>query len=318
MTKSDDSSLDPHDLRAVEGRARELLDRADAWDRFPVPIDDLLATAKVRVAPTSIFDPAAILAYIRGKAANAGALAKSALAKVFGLYDADENLIHIDDNVVQSKQTFLKLHETGHHSLPTHRKTYRLFQDCEKTLAPEIADQFEREANNFARFALFKGDTFARYAADCAFELKTPMNLAKKFGASVYASAREFARTNPRACVIYVLESIEYVDGNGARAVVRRIEPSPAFIAQFGYPADTEVTLDHRLGPVLPVGRKMSRPTSLSIADRNGTMHECVAEAFDTTYNVLILLYPVRALTATTIIIPKSGGNSDSSGLVSP
>jgi hypothetical protein len=304
VTKPDDSSLDPEDLRAVEEKARQLHDRADAWDRFPVPIDDILAAAKLQVAPTSMFDPAAILAYLRGKAAEAGARIKSAISKVFGLYDAGESLIHIDDTVVESKQTFLKLHETGHHSMPTHRKLFRLFQDCEKTLAPEIADQFEREANNFARFALFKGDTYAQYAADCAFEIKTPIKLAKKFGASLYASAREFARTNHRACVVYILEPIEYVEGDGARALVRRIEPSPAFTAQFGCPAETAITPDHVLGPVLPIGRKMTKPVSLSIRDRNGVPHECVAEAFDTTYNVLILLYPVHALTAKTVILP--------------
>ena len=32
----------------------------------------------------------------------------------------------------------------------------------------------------------------------------------------------------------------------------------------------------------LPIGRKMTRPVTLSIADLNGTDHECVAEAFDT------------------------------------
>ncbi|HEC14205.1 MAG TPA: hypothetical protein ENI72_00465, partial [Rhodospirillales bacterium] len=215
-----------------------------------------------------------------------------------------ESLIHIDDTVVASKQTFLKLHETAHHDMPTHRKMFRFFQDCEKTLDPEISDQFEREANNFARFALFKGNTFAEYAADCAFEIKTPMKLAKKFGASIYASAREFARTNHRACVVYVLEQLEFVDGDGACAVVRRIEPSPRFKAEFGVPTDKVITPDHFLWPVIPIGRKMTRPRSLSIADMNGQAHECVAEAFDTTYNIIILLYPTKALTAKTVIIP--------------
>jgi len=50
----------------------------------------------------------------------------------------------------------------------------------------------------------------------------------------------------------------------------------------------------------------MTRPVTLSIIDLNGTSHECVAEAFDTTWNVLILLYAVRALTASTIILPSS------------
>jgi hypothetical protein len=128
--------------------------------------------------------------------------------------------------------------------------------------------------------------------------------LAKKFGASVYAAAREFARTNPRACVIYVLEKIEFCEGSGAQAAVRRIEPSPSFERQFGRPADTVITLDHVLGPVLPVGRKMSRPKALPVMDLNGDKHECVAEAFDTTFNVLILLYPVKALTTSIVILP--------------
>jgi hypothetical protein len=259
--------------------------------------------ARLQVAPSSIFDPASILAYVKGRAANAGRLIKSAISKVLGIYDAMESLIHIDDTVGESKQTFLKLHETGHHEIPAHRKIYGLFQDCDKTLAPEIADQFDREANNFARFALFQGDMYARSAADHSLEIKTPMKLARKFGASVYASAREFARTNHRACIVYILEPIQYVDGYGAQAAVRRIEPSPSFAAQFGRPGDTVITLDHILGPVLPLGRKMTRPRSLSITDLNGTSHECVAEAFDTTHNVLILLYPVQALTASTIIL---------------
>lgn len=307
MTKPDDSSLDPNDLHAVEERARCLLDRADAWDTFPVPIEDILDAANVQVAPHSAFDPAAILAYLKGKATETGDVIKSAISKVFGLYDAGENLIHVDDTVVESKQTFLKLHETAHHDMPTHRKMFRFFQDCEKTLAPSIADQFEREANNFARFALFKGNTFSEYAADCAFEIKTPMKLAKKFGASVYASAREFARTNHRACVVYVLEKLEYAEGDGVRAPIRRIEPSPKFAAEFGVPQDTVITPDHPLWPVVPPpGRRMTRPTSLSLLDQNGQAHECVAEAFDTTYNILILLYPEKALTAQTIIMPRA------------
>ena len=304
MTKSDDASLDADQLRAVEQRARRILDRASAWNRFPTPVEDIVAAAHLRLAPTSIFDPERILAFVKNKTAGVAHRLKSALSKVLGLYDAGERVIHIDETVVVPRQSFLKLHETGHHELPTHRKAFRFFQDCEKTLAPEIADLFEREANNFARFVLFQGDAYARQAADCKFEIKTPMKLAKTFGASVYASAREFVRTSHRACVVYVLEPIEYVEGIGARAVVRRIESSPAFVRQFGQPADAVVTLDHLLGPVLPIGRKMTRPIALSISDLDGTKHECLAEAFDTSWNVLILLYPVKALTSTTIVMP--------------
>lgn len=299
----DDSTLSRHDLQIIEARAHRLLSEADAWNRFPVPIDDILAAAKVTVASHSMFDAANILAYLKGKAASAETNIKSAVSKILGIYDAGDNIIHIDQTVIQSKQNFLKLHETGHHDIPTHKKLFRFFQDCEKTLAPDIADQFEREANNFARFALFKGDTYRQYAADCAFEIKTPIKLAKKFGASVYASVREFARTNPRACIVYVLEPVQFVEGDGFRAEIRRVEASPKFRAEFGVPSDTAITLDHHLGPIVPIGRKMTRPRTLSIVDKNGATHECVAEAFDTTYNVLILLYPTKALSPAIVLI---------------
>ncbi len=133
------------------------------------------------------------------------------------------------------------------------------------------------------------------------------MKLAKVFGASIYASAREFARTHHRACVVYILEPIEMVAGEGARAEVRRIEASTPFIEKFGLPADTAINLDHPLGPVLPIGRRMTRPYSLSLRDLNGDAHECVAEAFDTTWNVLILLYPVKALTRSTLVFTVAG-----------
>lgn len=306
MTRPDDSGLDPESLRAVEERARKLLHRANAFERFPTPVEDILAAAKLRVAPTSAFDPARIASFIKNKAHDVQTKIKSALSKVLGIYDTHEQVIHVDDSVKESKQTFLTLHETGHHEIPTHRKIFRIFHDCEKTLDPNTADLFEREANNFARFALFQGDTFAKLAADCKFEIKTPMKLASKFGASVYASAREFARSNAKPCVVFVLEPIEYASLVGAKAVVRRIETSASFRMQFGRPTDSVITLDHVLGPVLPLHRKMTRPTTVVLNDLNGTPHECIAEAFDTTFNVLILLYPKTALTRTTVILPAS------------
>lgn len=306
MTKPDDSSLDPYQLRAVESRARNLLDSASAWDRFPTPTEDILEAAKLTVATYSAFDPRQILAYIQQKGAAAADRIKSAISKVFGICDSHDHIIHVDGTVGKSKQNFLKLHETAHHELPTHRKLFSIFQDCEKTLDPEVSELFEREANNFARFALFQGDTYARLAVDCSFEIKTPIKLASKFGASIYASSREFARTNARACAVYVLEKPEFLDGLGFRAAVRRIELSPTFMRQFGHPGDIAITTDHPLGRVVPIGRKMSRPTGVVHTDRNGIRHECVAEAFDTTHNVIILLYPVQALTKTTIILPEA------------
>lgn len=309
MTKPDDSSLDPDQRRAVEERAHRLLDRASAWGVFPTPINDIVAAAKLKVAPKSIFDIEGIATYLKGKASDTAQHLKSAISKIFGIYDSNEAIIHIDDSVGETKQNFLKLHETGHHEMPTHRKIFKFFQDCEQTLSPEIADQFEREANNFARFAMFQGNGYAARARDSALDLKTPRQLAKDFGASQYASAREFARTNHRACVVYVLEPVQLLPGAGFQAVVRRIETSPSFRQQFGAPTCTCITPGHFLGRIIPIGRRMTRPASLGLKDLNGVLHDCVAEAFDTTHNILVLLYPKAALTKTKIIIPAANGS---------
>lgn len=304
--KPDDSSLQSFELAAVERQAQDLLNRASAWGRFPTPVEDILSAANLRVAPKGMFDAAAFLAFVKKKTVQAAQTLKSALSKVLGLYDANDQVIHIDDSVGPSKQTFLKLHEAGHHELPTHRKIFRLFQDCEQTLAPTIADQFEREANNFARYTLFQGGAYKQMAADLPMAIKTPIKLSKKFGASVYASAREFARTNHRACLVYILEPIQFVPGVPAYANVRRIEASPSFALQFGIPAAERIDVSHALGDLLPIGRKMTRPTQLVYNDHNGDTHECLGEAFDTTHNVLLLIYPTKALTGPIIAVPES------------
>ena len=290
MPRPDDSSLNRDDLRAVEKGAYGLLDRADAWHRFPVPIDDILAAANVQVAPTSAFEPAAILAFVRNRTASTALRVKKALSKVLGLYDPGAGVIHVDQSVVKTKQTFLKLHETAHHDLPTHRRSFALFQDCDKTLAPTIADQFEREANNYARLVLFKGPTFSRHAADYSLGIKVPLQLAKEFGSSAYAALREYVRTHERRCAAIILNPVEVSHG-GRSASVRRVEMSPAWDALFDYPANiVSVTPSHQLWRVIP-RNKMSAPTHLSVPDRNGDLTLCVAEAFRTPYNIFILIY---------------------------
>ncbi|MFB6451184.1 hypothetical protein [Bradyrhizobium tunisiense] len=101
-----------------------------------------------------------------------------------------------------------------------------------------------------------------------------------------------------------MLEPVEFVQGEGFRAQVRRIEPSPSFRSQFGKPTCALITADHFLGKIIPIGRRMSRPTTVALTDLNGQRHEAVAEAFDTKRNILILLYPKSALSKTTIILP--------------
>jgi hypothetical protein len=300
--KKDDFSLSPEELERVRVEARSALERANAFGRLPTPVADILSAAKLTVVDDEALDEG-LLARFRRKAT--GAL-KTALSKVLGLFDAQGWLIHVDRGLMAVKQTFIKLHEAGHGLLMWQRKMYAVAEDCKLTLTDEVEDLFEREANNFATEVLFQLDAFTEWAAGHAFGINVPLKLGPKYGASAYSSIRRYVMKNERACVVLVLDPPVLTDGVGFQATLRRVVPSPAFVQMIGAPVWPAVfTPDDELGDMVPLGkRRMSRPRTLSLTDRNGTDHECLAEAFATPYQVFILIHLRKALTKTTIILP--------------
>lgn len=303
--KPDDSSLTPSEYAAIHRAATDLLNKASAWDRLPTPVPDLLGAAKLRVAQMSAFDPRSLLRHAREFGERAANLVKSAIEKVRGIFDVQEDLIHVDTTVAESKQNFLKLHEAGHKHIPHQSKLFRWIQDCDKSLSPDVSDQFEREANIFASVVLFQDGRFAEMAADSAFSIKVPLALSKKFGASAYASMREYVRRSDRACAVIVLNPVEISPVLGMRSELRRVELSPLFHKRFG-----ELKLpDHvdRLSPLaefIPLGgRRMSRPGALRLEDRNGDVVEFIAEGFATPFNSFILIHATAELKKS-IVVP--------------
>jgi len=308
--KPDDSSLSPSEYAAIHRAATDLLNKASAWDRLPTPVPDLLDAAKLRVAPMSAFDPRSLMRHAREFGERAASLIKSAIEKVRGIFDVQEDLIHVDDTVAESKQNFLKLHEAGHKHIPHQSKLFRWIQDCDKSLSPDASDQFEREANIFASVVLFQDSRFAEMAADSAFSIKVPLALSKKFGASAYASMREYVRRSDRACAVIVLNPVEICPVLGMRSELRRVELSPLFNKRFG-----ELKLpDHvdRLSPLaefIPLGgRRMSRPGTLRLEDRNGDVVEFIAEGFATPFNSFILIHAAAELKKSIVVPFPSNG----------
>ena len=100
------------------------------------------------------------LARMRQKVSHAGETLKRALAEVWGVIDLEAGPVYIDKSVLVVKQTFLKLQEIAHAVLPWQGKLYAVVEDCEKTLAPEASEQFDREANAFASEVLFSTGRF--------------------------------------------------------------------------------------------------------------------------------------------------------------
>lgn len=305
MSRPDDSFLNPTQLANVRRHADCLLREAAACGRYPTPIDDIMAAAKVTVVDDEVLNET-FLRRFASKAAAGLATIKSALSKVLGLFEANDRLVVIDKDIPRPRIPFVKLHEAGHGSMPHQSKIYSLMHDCEKTLDPEISDLFEREANVFASEMLFQGDIFSEQAHDRDFGVKTAIALAKQFGASNYATFRRYVTTNPCACCLVVLEPLVADENGDFKADVRRVVANSSF-ARLYAPENLAipVTAQHPISALVPGGKKqrMVSPRGLALVDRNGDLRECIGETFNTGHQILILIRDDHA-TTTTIIVP--------------
>jgi hypothetical protein len=306
MTRPDDSLLDLHQLATVQKYADRLLREASAIGRYPTPIDDLLAAAKLTVVDDEVLNEGTLRQFMQRAKAGLATI-KSALSKVLGLFESQERLVVIDREAPKPRIPFIKLHEAGHGTIPHQNKVYRLIHDCEKTLDSDIADLFEREANVFASEVLFQGEGFSLEAHDQSFSIKVPMALKTKYGGSHYATFRRYVITNPHACCVVVLEKAVYdEDDEFGSAEVRRVVASKSFETIF----DSQklcytVTGDHPVRPAVPrKGKRMSFAREIILVDRNGEEHVCIGEAFYTHHQTHVLIRDCGRRTRTGILVP--------------
>lgn len=298
MVLPDDSSLPEPQHKAVRREAARLLTLANAFGCYPTPVDQVVQAAKLRVDDEVVLNPGFVRSLVRGLGGKFKR-AVDVVKKLLGLYDSRDRAIYLNHDLPAPRKPFVTLHETGHGFMPWQRSAFEICEDNEATLDPQVRDQFEREANVFASEALFQCDRFFHEAEGRSFGLRTPMDLAKKFGASVYASVRRYVSWNPRACAVLVYDQPPQIDGEGRHFVnLRRYELSPQMRTEFGdMPWWQRIYLDQSLGLLLPQGSKrMTSPREISMTDRNGQVQECVCEAFKTPYQVFLLVCTKRTL----------------------
>jgi Zn-dependent peptidase ImmA (M78 family) len=304
MRRPDDCNLTPGQQATIRREAERALREAGALGVFPTPIDRIMSVANVEEVTEDLLSPG-LLAKILATAEKAGGVLKRALSKVMGLFHASAGLVYLDQSLIEVKKRFIRLHESAHGFLPWQRPLYAVVEDCDKSLDPEAADLFDREANVFATEVLFQLDTFRDMAEGKPFEVWTPVRLAKSFNASIYASMRQYVSKNHRACAVVVLDMPEIVEADGFRANLRRPVQSVSFTETFGdnlwkayyTPADD-------IGRLIPQGKmKSSGKRNLVLVDRNGVRHECIAESFTQRFQVFVLIHSVRTLTAKFVLL---------------
>lgn len=296
-----DSILDPNHRQKVRKHAEKALVAAGAVGRYPTPVADVMTEARLLVCEEDVLNEG-FLARIRHKA---GSALKQALGKVLGVFDVKARLVYVDKGLHILKQTFLKLHETAHAVLPWQRDLYGVIEDCEKTLSPEMSEQFDREANAFASEVLFQLDDFTKRASEQPFGIMVPVNLGKEYGASIYSSIRRYVSTHHRTCAVLIINVPMMAPYYGFVATLRRVIISENFNETVGPVTWPEsFTPDDQFGALIPAGkRKMSGATACSISNDNGILYDCVAEAFSNTYQIFILIHVNSALTNKTFLL---------------
>ncbi len=291
--KKNDCFLEPIELENVRAYAQVLLNKADAMRQFPTPVERILETADLFVnQEISLEHAPGLLEKFGSELRKKARLPVSNIKKLFGLLHVPSGEIILNHSLHKNKKTFVKLHEAGHSFIPHHKKFFEVMEDGEVELDPYIDDLLEREANNFASEVLFQLDEYAKIAADYEISIKTPMDLSKKFGSSVYASMRRYVQTHFSHIALAVYE-IDPLVQNG---FILRREPfhSESFLKQFGVlNLPVSCSSDEPLGRLLGF-TKLDITRRMFIKDRRDESYECALHIFNNSYQIFVLLIPSK------------------------
>ena len=292
--KKDDASLSEAQLRAVRNRADLLLKKAGAYGRFPTPVEDLIKAANLEVEREISLDGTFMGALYKRLPNSVKVLpdrVKQASQKLMGLLHRADRTILLDHSVHEKQKIFLSLHEVAHDFLDWQRSTYEILEDSESELDHDTQDLFEREANCFASEVLFQVDTFTVEAADHKFGLKAPIQLAKKYGPSLYSTLRRYVSTHSHPCLLVVFNPPLTCPKNGIQLSLRRAVPSVPFTKKYGTPDWKTLCDGSNFIGHLPAN-KFTAPTMLLLPLHPQARTPFILEGFNSTRQVFFLLYP--------------------------
>ncbi len=285
--------LDEVTKKDIEKISYEVLKQSKSFDTYPTPVDKILDYTNLVVDKK--VDLLNIERSFLEKLEDAGKgtlkILQSGLSKVKGIFFRTENTIYIDASVSDEKQNFVKLHEAGHGVL-TWQNEIALAYDNDTTLLEEYEDQFEAEANYFASITLFQQDRFHEEMLKLDLSIDAVMVLAKKFGASVHSTLRNYTINSKNSCALLVLTPIQGALGNGAICTKRNLFHSPSFSKNIG-----NLDLPDKFGykwKFIQLFRndKKFMKGEINLPTVFGDKIDCNFHYFYNGYNVFVFLFP--------------------------
>jgi Zn-dependent peptidase ImmA (M78 family) len=278
--------LDSYNQEQIEKVSLELLKRAKAYGTFPTPIDKIVSKAELIVA--NDIDLSKVKRSFIDRITDG---AKNIIKDIRGVLDRRRKVIYVDMSVGESRQSFIKLHETGHEVIPWQQEIISCLDD-DYTLSPEVKEEFEAEANFFASHTLFQGDLFDDEMKRLPLGLRAAKALAKKFGGSIHATLRKMVEKSKKRCALLVLEKPAYFPGLTCK--VRNYFQSKSFTSNFGELMwDEELSMEHGFSfmEMCYLRKKYSEDGELTIVTPNGSIN-LKYHYFNNTHNIFVLLFP--------------------------
>ncbi|GAA4300340.1 Hypothetical protein KLENKIAIHU_689 [Klenkia terrae] len=268
----------------IDAHVDDLLRAADAYGRFPTPVNDIIEAAGLVEVPNHELDHA-VLAQMPPEQR---ALVVQALPQLEGMLDRQARTLCVTDLVTnENRRRFVKLHEVVHGALP-HQQAL-IYADNAETLSPSTRLMFEREANYGAAHLLFQRAAFAAEARSLSLSVASVQVLAARYGSSIHAAFRRYAETHDRAVLVLRLDLPKVRGG----PQIRREQPcSPSWTSRFGAPK-----FPTHMSPsdfsFLHLDNEVAGETQL--VDLNGQPARANVEMFSNFYSRFALLWTTPA-----------------------
>jgi len=244
------------------------------------PAESILSESVLRRAPKHIRDAVAPFKF-----------------KVKALLDRSARESHVAEDIEHhSQRDYKRLHEVGHHILPSQRKL--AYADDNRTLSWTINTRFEQAANQAAAELFFQRELFRRIATDYQIGIAAIVELSELFGASIHATFRRYVETHRSAMAGIVLDPspvrrvpLTY----HRREAVHSPEWARRFAAPRSWPSHLHVA-DYAFLAAADQTPVCASSPRLEIAwpALNGERPTLLVESFSNSYRLFVLLWRSR------------------------
>jgi Zn-dependent peptidase ImmA (M78 family) len=288
----------------IEKISMDLLKQSKALDVFPTPVDRIVNYSNLHF--DSKFDLSEIdKTFLSKFSENVSHKFLETLGLVRGFIDRREKIIYLDLSQNINRQNFVKLHEVGHDSLVWQKEILE-FIDDDSTLDIYTKEEFEAEANYFASLTLFQQDRFETEMRKLELGIKSPMHLAKHFGASNHAALRRYVECSNKRCALLVLEKDKGLSPQ-IKYPKKDFFQSTKFQESFGHiELPNEFGFKWKFAQDYYYNKRFREDGIITLNTENGEV-DFRYHFFDNTYNAFVFIFPLGETnrTKTKIIISK-------------